>query len=180
MKAPPIHLSAEQPRDIQALAQGIDQYLQAHWQVILNQHTTKLADAYARGGDMAYGTYLGLLLRPVHRAMKDAGLQAKPQLPGDFEISREWGNADETEQERWMWSTIHEADNTSIGTLVTVVYHDHTRFYVPQAPTVFALCETDKKAIITELSRRSADFRQAREAHIEIAEYLKLQKDVQH
>jgi hypothetical protein len=180
MKSPPIRLSGEQSKDVQSLAQGIDHYIKVHWQDILDQHAAKLADAYARGGDMAYGTYLGLLFRPVHHALKDAGLQPKPQLPGEFEISREWGNTDETEQERWMWSTIHGANDIPIGTLVTVIYHDHTRFYVPQAPKVFALSETGKKAIITELSRRSADFSQAREAHIEIAEYLKLQGKVLH
>jgi hypothetical protein len=121
---------------------------------------------------MAYGTYLTLLFRPIHRQLKLAGLTPKPRFPGDFNISREWGVADETDQQRWMWSTVVAADGTALGTIVTVVFHDHTQFRLPRPPQIIALAETGKEAVIAVLSQRSDDFRNAREATIEIAEYL--------
>lgn len=162
----------ESGTDIAAVAREIEAYVAGEWQSILEENRDKLADAYARAGDMAYGTYLDLLFRPVHRWMRESGLRARPKLPGDFEISREWGNSDETDQQRWMWSTLETADGRALGTLVTVTHHDHTRFRVPRAPGIFALGETGQDAVVDALSARSPGFAAAREASIEIAEYL--------
>jgi hypothetical protein len=99
-------------------------------------------------------------------------LRAEPQLAGDFEISREWGRADQTDQQRWMWSTIHSADGEPLGTIVTKFYHDHTQFRIPRAPQILGLTETGKENVVEALSKRSAKFKNSREASIEIAEYL--------
>ena len=159
-------------RDIHAIGRFIEAQIDATWEAVLQKNAAKLADAYAKGGDMAYGTYLNLLFRPIHKQLKEAGLTAKPRFPGDFQISREWGRADETDQQRWMWSAVTSATGGALGTIVTIVFHDHTRFRLPRAPRIIALAETGKEAVVEELSRRSADFRNAREASIEIAEYL--------
>lgn len=162
----------ESGTDIAAIAREIETYVAGEWQTILEENHDKLADAYARAGDMAYGTYLDLLFRPVHRWMREAGLRVEPKLPGDFDISREWGNADETDQQRWMWSTVRAADGRALGTLVTITHHDHTGFRVPRAPGILALEETEQDAVVAALSARSPEFAAAREASIEIAEYL--------
>jgi len=71
-----------------------------------------------------------------------------------------------------MWSTVQTADGRALGTLVTIAHHDHTRFHVPRAPGMLALSETGKDAVAAALSARSPDFAAAREASVEIAEYL--------
>lgn len=161
-----------QGNDIYAIARSIEQHVAENWQMVLQTQHAKLIDAYNRAGDMAYGTYLNLLFRPVHKELKAAGLRPWPQLPGKFDISREWGTAAETNQQRWMWSTIKRSTGEPVGTIVIAVFHDHTQFRVPRAPQVIALTETGKQAVIEALSQRSEDFKQAREAKIEIAEYL--------
>jgi hypothetical protein len=139
----------------------------------LQKHQAKLLDAYERAGDMAYGTFLDMLFRPIHKQMKVAGLRPSPRLPGDFNISREWGVADETDQQRWMWSTIHGKDGKPVGTIVTITFHDHTRFHVPRQPQIIALAETGKEAVVEALSQHSEDFKNALEFTLEYELYLK-------
>lgn len=71
-----------------------------------------------------------------------------------------------------MWSTIEQQDGSPLGTIVTITFHDHTQFRLPRAPQIIALTEVGEEAVVAALSARSADFRTAREARIEIAEYL--------
>jgi hypothetical protein len=168
----PITWNGSKETDLQTVARYIEGHITANWQEVLETRHAKLMDAYNRGGDMAYGTYCELLFRPVHRQLQQAGLRALPKLPGDFDISREWGNASETDQQRWMWSTIARTDGAALGTIITKFFHDHTQFRVPRAPQVFSITETGKDAVVKALARRSADFARAREASIEIAEYL--------
>jgi hypothetical protein len=160
-------------RDIHAVGRYIENHIAENWQVVLETRHDKLLDAYNRAGDMAYGTYLDLLFRPIHKGLKQAGLRPKPRLPGDFEISREWGKQDETDQQRWMWSIIQATEGEALGTIVTIVYHDHTQFRIPRPPQIIALTQTSQEAVVEALSRRSTDFKNAREAKIEIAEYLR-------
>jgi hypothetical protein len=169
-------LSGNKHQDIHALGQYIEGHIAGTWDTLLEQNRDKLLDAFDRGGDMAYGTYLNLLLRPVHKQLKLAGLRPKPKLPGEFDTSREWGNADESDQQRWMWSTIHAADGEPLGTIVMIVFHDHTQFRIPRQPQVIALPETSKDAVVEALSRRSADFAQALEFTIWYEEYQRSQQ----
>lgn len=159
--------------EIFALARYIEGHIAENWQTLIQKNSAKLLDAYDRAGDMAYGTYLTMLFRPVHRQLKQAGLRPAPQLPGDFDISREWGTKEQTDQQRWMWSTINSAAGEPLGTIVTIVFHDHTQFRIPRQPQVIALPETGKEAVVAALSHCSADFKTAREAKIEIEEYLR-------
>lgn len=163
---------AAQANDIFALAHYVDGCIETTWEAVLRDKHDKLMDAYKRAGDMAYGTYLDILFIPIEKQFKQAGLKLDPGLPGDFNISREWGNADETDQQRWFWCAVIANDGTSIGTLVTIVYHDHSQFRLPRRPHTFGLAESGKDAVVAALSQRSEDFRQAREASVEIAEYL--------
>jgi len=159
-------------RPIETIGRFIQEYINKNWKVVLETRQEKLQDAYTRAGDMAYGTYGEYLFRPVHKELKQAGLRPVPNLPGKFDISREWGNADETDQQRWMWSTIRRIEGEPLGTIVIVFYHDHSRFRVPRKPQVIAITQVGKEQVVKELARRSRNFRNAREASIEIAEYL--------
>jgi hypothetical protein len=146
------------PADIHTLAAWADAHLEARWQGVLTEYRDKLDNAYAKAGDMAYGTYQHLLFRPIKRALREAGFSTQPALPGDFGRSREWGNADETHQERWMWSVVTGLDGTPLGTLVHVVPHDHSQFRIPQHPSIFGLTQTDLPDIEAALNGLSPYF----------------------
>lgn len=160
------------PADIHTLAAWADAHLEAHWQAILTEYRPTLDKAYAKAGDMAYGTYQQLLFRPIKRALREAGWGTQPPLPGDFSQSREWGNADETHQERWMWSVVRGPDGTPLGTLVHIVPHDHSQFRIPQRPSIFGLTQVDLPDIEAALSELSAHFAAAQPFHEWYAGYL--------
>ena len=163
-----------EPVDILTLAEHVDRHIDERWARLLEARLHELLAEFAAEGDTAYGTYLRLLFEPVHAQMKQAGLRAFPRLPGRFSYSREWGaNPEQTDQQRWMWSTIKAADGAPLGTIVTVTFHDHTRFRIPRRPEAFALREHGKRQVVEALSLRSPEFAAAREARIEIAEYLR-------
>jgi hypothetical protein len=159
--------------DIFALGRDIETHISENWDLLLQKNRAKLLDAYERAGDMAYGTYLDMLFRPIHKQLKAAGLRPKPRLPGDFDISREWGVPEQNDEQRWMWSTIQESNGKPVGTIVTIVFHDHTQFRVPRQPQIITLSETGKEAVVEVLSRRSEKFKNALEFTVEYAEYLK-------
>ncbi|MFF2888632.1 DUF6022 family protein [Paenibacillus sp. NPDC057967] len=164
---------------IGSLGKYIDAHIESQWQDILTQQADKLQRAYEEAGDMAYGTYLNLLLNHVHKEMKENGLRAEPRLPGEFDISREWGNEDESDQQRWMWSTIYDKDGMPLGTIVVQVYHDHTQFRLPRRPGVLVLTEGTKEEVVQALSERSASFKQALEFTEEYKLYLESLNDDQ-
>jgi hypothetical protein len=161
---------------IGAIGQYVESHIVEHWQSVLQNNRDKLQRAYEEAGDMAYGTYLNLLFLDVHKQLKEAGLRPEPKLPGDFQISREWGER-EDDRQRWMWSTVYSSAGEPVGTVVSIVYHDHTQFRVPRQPQLIALTETGKEAVEAALSQRSADFNQAREWSVEYEEYLREQQN---
>ncbi|WP_064014259.1 DUF6022 family protein [Deinococcus puniceus] len=160
------------PADIHRLAAWADAHLEAHWQGVLTEYRDKLDTAYAKAGDMAYGTYQHLLFRPIKRALREAGFGTQPALPGDFGHSREWGNADETHQERWIWSVVTGPDGVPLGTLVHIVPHDHSGFRIPQRPSIFGLPQTELPHIEAALSKLSPDFAAAQSFDEWYAGYL--------
>jgi hypothetical protein len=162
---------------IDAIASYIEAHVTAHWQTVFSHHQNKLQKAYKEAGDMAYGTYLNLLFLPIHKQLKEAGLRPEPKFPGEFDISREWGNEEENDQQRWMWSTVYSPNDEQLGTIVTVVYHDHTQLRVPRQPRIIALNETGKDNVVAALSLLSPNFEQALEFTEEYAKYLRSQQD---
>jgi Family of unknown function (DUF6022) len=166
-------MAENQKSDILAIAQYIEAHIALNWQTLIHKNIDKLVGVFNKAGDMAYGMYLGWLFLPVHKQLKQAQLRPEPRFPGDFNISREWGNQEQTDQQRWMWSTINSAERKPLGTIVTITYHDHTQFRIPQKPQIIALTETSKEAIVEALSHRSVDFNNALEFKIEYAEYLR-------
>ena len=165
-------LSQNKKSDIFTLAQYIEGHIAQNWQILLHKHSDKLLRAFNKAGDMAYGAYLNFLFRPIHQQLKQAQLHPEPRFPGNFNLSREWGTKEETDQQRWMWSTIKSTEGESLGTIVTITFHDHTQFRIPQKPQIIALTETSKEAVVEALSHHSADFKNALEFKIEYAQYL--------
>lgn len=164
-------LSAGSEPDIFALGRYIEAHIAENWRYVLETKHDRLLDTYHRLGEMVYGAYGEFLFRPVRRQLKQAGFRMTPRLPGEFNISREWGP--EEDRQRWMWSTISGPDGKAIGTIVVKYFHDHTEFRVPRPPEILALTETGKETVVAALSQHSPDFSQAREASIEIEEYLR-------
>jgi Family of unknown function (DUF6022) len=160
---------------IETIGRYIQDHIDKNWEALLENNRDKLQHAYNEAGDMAYGTFLNLLFLPVHKQLAEAGLHPEPRFPGDFDISREWGNAEETDQQRWMWSAVRSV-NEPIGTIVTIVFHDHTQFRVPRQPQIIALSETSKEDVVAALSLRSTYFKQAKEFTVEYEEYLRSQQ----
>jgi hypothetical protein len=156
--------------DIHALARYIQRYIDENWEALYQESRDEMVQRYGEIGDTVYGIYGARLFRPVHAQMKEVGLRATPRLPGHFNSSREWGPEDE--RERWMWSKITMADGAAVGTIVTVFYHDHLQIRIPRAFRVIPLAVTGKRAVVAALSQQSAEFRDALEARIEIAQYL--------
>ncbi|MDQ0417560.1 hypothetical protein J2Z48_001733 [Croceifilum oryzae] len=161
--------------DIYIVATFINTYIQQNWKVAFDQNQDQLLNAYRQAGDKAYGTYLNLLFLSINKELKEAGIQSDTRLPGNLNISREWGNTEDyTDQERWMWSTLtSNKENKQIGTIVTKVYHDHTQLRVPQPPQVFAILESSQEDIVEALSKMSNHFKQSREFQVEYADYMK-------
>jgi hypothetical protein len=159
--------------DVHTISQHIQSQIDAHWKATLEQNAAKLEDAYARAGDMAYGTYLGLLFRPINRQLKAAGFKLEPDLPGDLDLSREWGNGiDETQQQRWMWSLIRRENGEPVGAIAVVIFHDHSGFKLPQAPLVVALKQASNAEVVEALSAQQPTFGEAKAFTVEVEEYL--------
>jgi hypothetical protein len=157
--------------DLAALERGLNEFINRRWRALLEERRPRLLEAYERVGELAYGAYLELLFRPLNRAARAAGIGLAPRLPGDFNSSREWGR-DESDRQRWMWSALSGPDGAPLGTIVVQVHHDHTQFRLPRAPGALVLAETGIPAVAAALADRSPDFAAAREASVEIAEYL--------
>jgi Family of unknown function (DUF6022) len=156
--------------NLNTIAEQVNTSIETTWAAVLASNADKLAHAYSEGGDMAYGSYLGLLFRPINRALAQQGLLLTPPLPGDLNQSREWGDT-ETDRQRWMWSLV-ATDGQVIGALALVVYHDHTQFALPRAPMVLALAATDDQAVIAALSAQFEPFGTAIDFIAEVAAYL--------
>lgn len=156
------HLADTPPldaRSIETLAQSCARWFDTVWLHAWENHEARLHRAFANAGDRAYGAYLSLLLRPLLRQFSQAGLVTYPLLPGSLLDSREWGNGAQTEQQRWFWCAVGLLDHDMpLGTLVTVLHHDHTRFRLPRAPEIFGLAATGLQNVEKELGRRSPDF----------------------
>lgn len=171
-------LQESQASTIDSIAKYIEDHIDENWKTILHLNWDQLQEAYNKVGDMAYGTYLNFLFLSVNKQLKEVGLCPKPRLPGNLDISREWGaNEEGTDQQRWMWSTVHSMNGESLGTIVTIVFHDHTQYRIPRKPQIIALSETRKEDIVEALSLRSEDFRSAREFAMEYKEYLQNQQN---
>lgn len=123
-------------------------------------------------GDAAYGRFNALVFKPVREAMAFAGLKPVPQFPGSFQSSREWGNADESHQQRWFLTCIKAAGGSPLGTIAIGSHHDHTRFRLPRSPEVIAVSAVRRREVIELLTELMPEFGEAPEFREWYAQYL--------
>lgn len=141
------------------LSQAVAEWLAQAWRAPMTRHARRLRAVFARSPDRAYSSYLRLLLRPLQLAMQEAGLSVYPRLPGGLAESRQWLAAGQGEHLRWTWTcVVRAADDIALGSLVTALHLDKTRFRLPQAPSMFWLATVGVDAVERELSRMSAGF----------------------
>lgn len=155
---------------VSSVALFIQEHIAQNWELTLKNHPLKLLKAYEEMSEAAYGVYFQLLLAPVILELRKLGFRMRPKLPGDLNISREWG--EEQHRERWIWSTLKYPDGSDCGTIVMKIFHDHTGFRIPEMPLVIPLKVTSKQEIIAGLSAISPDFAQAKDTKTEYLEYL--------
>ncbi|MCC3373873.1 DUF6022 family protein [Cohnella sp. REN36] len=124
------------------LAAYAQQYVDRRWQDVWDAHLPDIERMFAKGGDSAYGFFCLKLFHPLTEEMVEAGFLSEPVLPGLFPQSEEhWGPWED--RERRFWSVIRHGDGSPLGTLVTRIYHDHTRLRLPRPPRISAIGETD-------------------------------------
>jgi len=155
--------------DIHTLGRYIEQHISETWLTTFQACHSELLELYPKIGDTVYGVYGKYLFQHIHDEMKTVGLRATPKLPGNFSISREWGEEDN--RQRWMWSKISTTDGRAFGTIVTIFWHDHNEIRIPRPFQIIALAETTKGDVVRALSARSPEFKQALEAREEFAAY---------
>lgn len=158
--------------NIHALGEFLQSVLDRHTEVLLTEHTEHYQQLFETMGDMAYGKFNTLLFTPVRRALETAGLKAIPRLPGSFQSSREWGNAEETHQQRWFTSRIVRADGAPLGTLAVGSHHDHSKFRLPRPPEIVALDVTRTTDFVAALSVIYPEYGQAQEFRTWYASFL--------
>lgn len=157
--------------DIHALAQYIQAHVDAEWQRVYEAMRGEMVAKYDQIGEAVYGLYGARLFKPVHQQLKAMGWRATPHLPGNLNISREWGES-ESDRQRWMWSKIVREDGSAAGTIATVFHHDHTAIRIPRGMAIIGLEAVTKREVVAALTERAPEFGTALEAREEYAQYL--------
>lgn len=154
-------------RTIETAAAYIQQFVDEHYQQILQKHQRELEELFARVSEPAYARYSQALFQPVSDALRQAGLICEPLFPGTFPLSREqWGPQEE--RERRFWCVLHQQQAKDLGTLVTSLFHDHTRFRIPRRPVVLASALTDHTILAQMIEKSEISGLQADEKRGEI------------
>lgn len=157
--------------DIHALAGYIQQHVDAEWQRLFEAMHGEMVAKYDQLGEGVYGLYGARLFKPIHQQLKAIGWRATPHLPGNLNISREWGDS-EADRQRWLWSKVTREDGSAAGTIATVFHHDHTAIRIPRGMEIIGLEAVSKREVVAALSAHAAEFGTALEAREEYAQYL--------
>jgi hypothetical protein len=141
-------------RTIETVATYVQQYIDAHWQEVMEQHRPVLEEIFARAAEQVYARYSQELFQPLTAEFKQASLTCDPTFPGTIPLSREqWGPQEE--RERRFWCVLHQENEGILGPLLTCYFHDHTRFRIPRSPRVVASEQTNH-IVIALMVERSA------------------------
>ncbi|QBD76348.1 hypothetical protein EPA93_10145 [Ktedonosporobacter rubrisoli] len=133
-------------RTVEVIAAYVQHYVNERYQQAWQEMLPELEQTYATKGEPAYGLYCIRFFQPLKEELEQVGLQAEQNLPGNFPSSiEEWGPRDY--RERRFWTVLRESNGEKLGTLVTRIFHDHTKLRLPQAPAVLPLSQTDDEAI---------------------------------
>jgi hypothetical protein len=166
MKALAEFLAEKREVTIHTLASYVRQYYREQAPRVLDERQEELLRLFEKAGDPAYGFFFRNLTQPLHEQLKQAGFVCEPDFPGQLSDSIEyWGPPEE--RERCMWSVVRTEQGEVLGTLVSQMFHDHTRFRIPHTPRVFVLHERDVQAIIEAISRAVVRLRGAQRVDVE-------------
>ncbi|EFH82259.1 DUF6022 family protein [Ktedonobacter racemifer] len=154
-------LSEKREVTIHTLASYIKQYIQEQCPLLLQEHQEELLRTLDQAGERAYGVFARMLFLPIQEQLKQAGFVCDPNYPGDFSTSsiEYWGPPEE--RDRCYWTVVRTVQGTTLGTIITRVFHDHTQFRIPLPPATFTLEETETDAIVEALSHASVRLQQA-------------------
>lgn len=160
MKSLETFLSEKREVTIHTLASYIKQSIQEQCPLLLQEHQEELLRVFDQAGERAYGMFARMLFPPLQEQLKQAGFVCEPDYPGDFNTSsiEYWGPPEE--RDRCYWTVVRTAQGTTLGTIVTRVFHDHTQFRIPRPPATFILEETETDAIVEALSHASVRLQQ--------------------
>jgi len=151
-------ISKDARHDIRAFAAYVQSIVERRTEALLADTSHNWQHLFETTGDMAYGKFNALLFQPLRKPFADAGLKPSPRLPGSFQSSREWGNADETHQQRWFYSTIVTADGGPLGAVAVGAHHDHQQFRLPRSLEILAVRATTPAAIEKEIGTRLPEY----------------------
>ncbi|WP_157507571.1 DUF6022 family protein [Ktedonobacter racemifer] len=127
---------------IETIATYVQQYVDAHWQEVVEQHRSALEAIFARAAEQVYARYSQELFQPLSAELKQAGLTCDPGFPGTIPFSREqWGPQEE--RERRFWCVLCQENEDILGTLLICYFHDHTQFRIPRSPLMLASEQTN-------------------------------------
>jgi hypothetical protein len=159
MKSLEEFLAEKREITIHTLTSYIKQYMREQSQSLLQEQQEEMVHIFDKAGEYAYGVFFRKLCQPIQQQLTQAGFVCEPGYPGDFRSAsiEYWGPPEE--RERCLWSVVKTAQGITLGTIVTQVFHDHSRFRLPLPPGVLALEETDNDAIIEALSHASVRLR---------------------
>lgn len=155
MKSLETFLSEKREVTIHTVASYIKQYIRDQYPPLMQENQEEFLRIFEQAGEYAYGVFQRKLCQPIQEELTQAGFVCEPEYPGDFrDTSIEyWGPPEE--RERCYWSVVKTAEGKPLGTIVTQFFHAHTRFNVPQPPSILILEETENEAILAALSRAS-------------------------
>jgi len=151
-------ISKNARNDIRVFAAYVQSVVDRRTEALLAEMSHNWQQLFETTGDMAYGKFNALLFQPLRKPFVDAGLKPSPRLPGSFQSSREWGNADETHQQRWFYSIIVKADGGPLGALAVGAHHDHHQFRLPRSLEILPVRATTPAAIEREIGNRLPEF----------------------
>lgn len=159
-------------RDIRVLGNYLQNYVDCQTEALLSAPEEDWQHMFEAIGDMAYGKFNERLFQPLRQVLVSAGLKPVPRLPGSFQSSREWGNHDESHQQRWFTSRIVIREGAALGTIAVGSHHDHLRFRLPRSPEIIALEATKPREVVAALSAHRPEYGRAQEFREWYADYL--------
>jgi hypothetical protein len=159
MKTLEAYLAERRELTIHTVAGYARDYIRERWQPVLEESHAEFEEAFARAGDYGYAVFARKLFGSLREQLIEAGFGLDPDFPGTLDRSMEqWGPPEW--RERCMWCVLRKGDGPPLGSLVTRMFHDHTRFRIPAAPAVFALEESEDAAIRRSVSDASTRMRE--------------------
>lgn len=143
---------ARETRTVFSITGYVRSFIEETYLSVWEERFSHLQKVFNQVGEPAYGAFGRALFQPLGGILQQYGLTCDHGLPGTLQTSLErWGPPEE--RERCLWTVIRDTQGLALGTIVTRLFHDHTRFRLPHPPKVFALEATETASIIEALGQ---------------------------